>query len=299
MLDTIFPAPEISTGSSPAQFIIPLEFTGTVLTCSGFAWPLPSVEWTKDGGALPRGVTAEEIVLPDKGIVVSDLTFSSEFSIVDAGNYQCKVLSTNDDGEMMSQLVELKQGPSTAESSEYMCKSILSDSILFQVRVFTNDCDKWNDDKSEIAEDFENLIIRVVASLCGEECNITNGIITISTLECSTFIQGGVVFRGSIQTESAKQTEAAFCALSQWQRSGSLVSIGMYRYLVDSQCTLQIDSYQDEECVEATAEQELDVMMILLIGIPVVAIVSVVGVVITIVVCSLCFCQCCKREKVS
>ena len=270
---------------------------GTAITCSAFAWPPPTVEWSKSSGVLPSGV--ESSTTTNGGIVVSELVFSERFSASNIGVYRCEVRSSEDvEEKTVSQLVELYQGSSSASTQQKGCQKVSSDSIIFQLRVSTSQCNSWTlTQQSEIAREFESLLFRVVSTQC-EECGVTQDHVTVVTLRCSDYIDGGVVFRGMLQTDLAARTEQIFCVLSRWQESGSLVSIDDDRYAVDSQCSLQLDSYDTPECTEDEATS-LDMNMIILIAVPSGGVFLICVIVVLVSMCSLCWCRCCRKQKVS
>ena len=297
VLDTIFPAPGVTTGNTAIDFLIPIGVTGTVLTCIAFAWPPPIVEWSKNSGALPQGMTTRTRM--EGGGVISELIFLTQFTATSVGTYKCEVHSSVGDEEevVVSQLVELHQG--TTETTEHKCPEVSDNSVLFQLRVSTTNCDSWSSTmRSEIAEDFQNLLTRVISTQCSTECDVSKTTLTIGTLKCSELIDGGVVFRGPVNTTSSSQTEKIFCAFSRWQSAGSLVTIDGNRFAVDSQCSLRIDSYEAAECAEEQTGTSVDTKMVLIITIPVGG-VGFLSLVVIVIVCSLCYCQCCKKEKVS
>jgi hypothetical protein len=297
VIDTVYPAPEVSTGMSAIEFIIPLDFTGTALTCSAFAWPPPKIEWSRTSGALPDGVSAT--VRRDGGIVVSELVLTNQFLVSSTGSYRCTVQSsvtTDEEVKTVSQQVELVHGSSDAKSTQD-CPTILSSSVMFQLRISTSSCRSWGTTReSEIATEFQKLLYRVLTAQCGKECDVSNITLTVVTLFCSDFIDGGVVFRGKLEASSAAELEKGFCALSQWQISDALVTIDGNRFVVDSQCSLRVDSYETDECVQ---DSSVNMSMVLVIVLPVVGLSIIVVVIIVVVFCSLCYCQCRKNKPAS
>ena len=226
-------------------------------------------------------------------MAVSKLVFLSQFSVTDVGGYRCELVS---EGELVdSQLVELFQATLTATSSAAECEKVTEKLVLFQIRVATISCPTWNQaTKSAISEETQNILFRILSTQC-EECDVAKETLTVVSLECSNFIEGGAVFRGSIETGSASQTEMLSCALAHWQSSGPLLSVDGDRFLVDSSCRLQIGSYSEEECVESESEGQMDVSMVLIITVPVGGVVLLLAIIFIIVICSFC-CRRCQGE---
>ena len=214
--------------------------------------------------------------------------------MADVGTYKCEVRESGEEEIVDSQLVELSQGDPGA-SSDGDCEKVSADSVLFQLRVATSDCLTWNQDtKSAITEEFQNLLFRLLSTQCDhEDCCVSKETLTVVSLKCSDVIEGGAIFRGSIETGSASKTEMVTCALSHWQRSQPLVTVENNRFLVDSGCGLWIETYSEEECAEPEREKEMDISMLLMIVVSVGGVTLVVMVVILIVVCSFC----CRRYR--
>ena len=293
VIDTIFPSHGITKGNTAIDFNIPLQLTGTALTCSAFAWPPPSIQWTRNSGALSEGM--EMHTRTEGGIVTSDLVFETQFSAKNVGMYKCEVQT--EEGEVVSQLVELHEGPATRPSAPD-CPSISTDTLWFQLRVATSNCPLWTSAlKSEIATNFQHLLYRVISTQCDQDCSVSRATLSVVSQSCSELIDGGVVFRGALETDSAAETEKIFCILFQWQSSGALVSIDGNQFAVDSQCSPRIDSYEMEECAEDPTESSVDMRMVLVIALPLGGVCFVTLVIIVILCCSLGFCRCCKREK--
>ena len=292
VLDTIFPAPSITTGSSSITYDVPLGFTGPALTCTAFASPSPpDVKWSKNSGSLPRGIDTNTTVVG--GIAISQLVFSSQFSVANVGTYKCEVRSTGEEGLVDSQLVELSQGDPVTTTTVGDCESVSEGKVLFQLRVAMSGCMTWDQDrKSAITEEFQNFLFRLVSTQCHQEDCVTKETLTVVSLECSDVKEGGAVFRGTIETGSASKTEMVTCALSRWQRSRPLVTVEDNRFYVDSQCGLQIESYAEEECLKPKSGGQKDILIIALSvgGGVVLLVLAVVGFILV------CYC-CCRRCK--
>ena len=294
VIDTIFPAPGVSSADGSAvHFSVPLEFTGTALTCSGFAWPPPTIQWLKSLGALPSGVSS--VVRTNRGIMTADLVITTPFRASSVGIYKCEVRSAEGVEEnVVSQLVELFQGSSSGGTEDPECDKVASESLLFQLWVSSRSCQSWTStQKGEIAKEFQSFLYRMILTEC--DCSVSRDHLTVVSLQCSDYIDGGVVFRGSLQTNSSSLTEKIFCTLSRWQKSGALVSVDGSHYAVDSQCSLEIDSYDTEECAVKESDS-FDLSRILLIALPSGVILLICVVAVMVAVCYLCRCFGQKRR---
>ena len=300
VLDTIFPAPGITNTNLPSSitYAVPLGYTGPALTCATFASPTPpDVRWTKNSGSLPRGIETQ-LTKFSGGIAISELVFSSQFSVADVGTYKCEVRRAGEEEIVDSQLVELSQGdPTSSTPVDGDCESVSQESVLFQLRVATSNCLAWTQDrKSAITEEFQNFLFRLLSSTqCGDSC-VTREMLTVVSLECSDVIEGGAVFRGTIETGSASNTAAVTCALSRWQRSRPLVTVEDNRFYVDSQCGLQIESYAEGECLVVESEEGMDLNIILMVVVPVGCVVVLFAGVSFLLICAF-SCRRCKGES--
>lgn len=276
------------------DYVVPVHFSGSVLKCIGFASPPPTVKWTKDSGALPSEV--EWVAKEDGGIVTAELVFSKQFGTANIGEYQCEVHGSDGDREIVKKAVHLSQGSSSSAIDSHECRKINSNSFLFQLRILTENCGQWNTTRiSQIAGEFENILKRIATAEC-EDCNISSVALTVN-LDCSSIIDGGIRVRGSVESSSATTTGNVFCALSEWQSSRALVTIDDNLYIVDSGCSLFLDKYDSEECVEPPpSDDTTDKNDTILIA----GIASVGGAIILILILvgffSLCFC-CCRQYQ--
>lgn len=271
------------------NYIIPVHFSGPVLKCIGFASPPPTVKWTKDSGALPSEV--ESTSKEDGGIVTAELAFLKQFGTANIGEYHCEV---HGGGEIVKKAVYLSQGSSSSSGIDsHECRIINSNSFLFQLRVLTSNCSLWTTTRlSQIAGEFEDVLYRIATAECNE-CNMSSVALTVN-LDCSSSIDGGIRVRGSVRSSSPTTTGKVFCALSEWQSSRALVTIDDNLFVVDSKCSLYLDEYDTEECVEPTSDEITDRDNTILI-----AVISSVGgafILFLIIVgfFSFCFC-CCQR----
>ena len=254
IIDTIFPAPivrdaSLASASAANLYYIPLEFTGVALTCMGFGWPTPLIRWTKDSGALPSGVTS--VVTTKQGRVKANLYFTTPFSASFIGAYKCELAKAgSQEGREVSQQVQLFQGMSQSGGMAKECQEITSNSILFQLRVLNTGCiSQLSKGQAQIVEEFQNLLYRTFLSICN--CDLGPDHISIIFMWCSKYKEESVVFRGSIQTNSSSLTGNIFCILYRWQMSGALVSVNDLLFVLDSRCSLKIDSNEAEECIES------------------------------------------------
>ena len=288
VIDTIFPAPGVSSANDSAfHFSVPLEFTGTALTCSGFAWPPPTIKWVKSSGVLPSGVL--HVVRTNRGIITADLVFTTPFRASSVGMYKCEVRSAEGVEEnVVSQLVELFEGPSSGGMEDPECDKVASESLLFQLHISSRSCQSWTStERGEIAKEFQSLLYRVMLTEC--DCGMSRDHLIVVSLQCSDNIDGGLVFRGSLQTNSSSLTEKIFCTLSRWQKSGALVSIDGSHYAVDLHCNLEIKSYNTKECAHAVEESgSFHLNVILLIAITSGGLLLICVLVSLVVACCLC-----------
>ena len=191
---------------------------------------------------------------------------------------------------VVSQLVELFQGSSSDGTEDPECDKVASESLLFQLRVSSRSCQSWTStEQAEIAKEFQSFLYRVILTEC--DCGVSRDHLTVVSLQCSNYIDGGVVFRGFLQTNSSSLTEKIFCTLSRWQKSGALVSVDGSHYAVDSQCSLEIDSYDTEECAVKESDS-FDRNILILIALPsisgLIPLICVLVVLVTAVACYRC-----------
>lgn len=298
-INTISPMdPVQSNHSAPSPtFVIPTSYVGVALTCTGFAWPSPSVQWLKNGGSLPSGMTSE-MVQSSAGLVSAKLRWTRVFSSADVGQYTCLVSSNNN---TVQSTVEIVPSSPTVTTEPPPSCSIESTSVFFQVRVLNASCNQWATLLREhIGDQFQQELSRIVET----DCNCTlppDGIQINSPPQCSENSPGGVVFRGTIRNSTAPTTEEIFCTILAWQQGGSLVNLNANLYRVDSQCSLQVDSFTSQECAVApttptptTPTAEADIQTIIIIAASVGG-ALVVGLLIVVLV--LCCIYCCYGKK--
>ena len=239
-----------STIASTANiYSIPLEFTGVALTCTGFGWPPPSIRWTKDTGALPTGVTS--VVTTKQGRVKADLKFDTAFNASHIGTYKCEIVKPGSQNVREASLqVQLFQGKPQAGGKANECQEITSNSFLFQLRVLNAGCtSRLSKGQARIVEEFQNLLYRTILSTCN--CDLGPDHISVIFMRCSKYKEGAVMFRGSVHVNSSSLTGTIFCTLYRWQMSGALVSVNDSLFALDNRCSIKLDSYKTEECVES------------------------------------------------
>ena len=232
----------------------------------GFGWPTPLIRWTKDFGALPTGVTS--VVTTKQGRVKANLNFTTPFSASFIGAYKCELAKAgSQEGRKVSQQVQLLQGGNSQSGGKAKeCQEITSNSILFQLRVLNTGCiSQLSNGQAQIVEEFHNLLYRTFLSICN--CDLGPDHISIIFMWCSKYKEGAVVFRGSIQTNSSSQTGNIFCILYRWQMSGALVSVNDLLFVLDSRCSLKLDSNEAEECIESgpfSADQNYIILVLII-----------------------------------
>lgn len=294
-INTISPTDPVQPDpSAPSPtFVIPTSYVGVALTCTGFAWPRPSVQWLKNGSSLPSGMTSEMVIQSSAGLVSARLRWTRVFSSSDVGQYTCLVSSNNN---TIQSIVEIELSSPTVTPEPPPSCSIESTSVLFQVRVLNAGCDQWATLLREhIGDQFQQELSRIVETDCN--CTLPPDSIQIdSPPQCSENSPGSVVFRGTIRNSAAPTTEEIFCTILAWQQGGSLVNLNANLYPVDSQCSLQVDSFASQECAVAptTSTAEADIQTIIISaaaggGALVVALLTVVLV--------LCCIYCCYGKK--
>ena len=215
----------------------------------GFGWPPPSIRWTKDSDALPTGVTS--VVATEQGRIKANLNFATPFSTSLIGTYKCEIAEPG--GQNVSEVslqVQLFQGKSQAGGRANECQETTNNSFLFQLRVLNAGCtSRLSKGQARIIEEFQNLLYRTVLSLCN--CDLERNHISVIFMWCSKYKEGAVLFRGSVRTNSSSLTETIFCILYGWQMSGALVSVNDLLFALDNGCSIGLDLYEADECIES------------------------------------------------
>ena len=290
-INTITPIEPVQSdpSASAPTFAVPASYTGVVLRCSGFAWPPPTVQWLKNDRPLPSGISSEQ-TSPGPGIVSALLKWTRAFVASDIGQYKCLVRWDN---TTVQSTVEIIQG-SIATEPPPSC-SIDTTSIFFQVRVLEAGCDQWDAAlKEHVRNQFQQELLRIVETECN--CTVQPDNIQINNPpQCSENAPGGVVFRGTIRTQTVAATEEIFCAIFGWQEGGSLINLNENLYRVDSQCMLRVDSFTSQECAVTPTSESIDTKTIIIIAVPAGGGVLAVLVVLATVLC--CIHHCCIRKR--
>ncbi len=229
------------------------------------------------------------------GQVSAKLRFRTGFNSNLSGAYQCVVKDSEVSSVAVNESRELiETGDVTSTTPPRSC-SVSNSLVNFQIRILETDCTSWGDPlRQSIANAFEDEIMSIIQL----ECNCTVSSDFVQTLElptCSTMINNGVVFRGKIETNSVDQTENVFCALSTWQQSSPSVNINGQLFVVDSDCSIRLDSFSNPECVASEPVIGIDNdTLIIVIAAPIGAVVVVVTVIL-IACCVSCYCRRLKK----
>ena len=245
MITSIFQTVRVISSSSPSTLMIPLGYTGTVVTCTALGWPTPAIGWVKSIGNFTKHRMASDSTQDTNFAFVSArLKWLDGFQESDAGDYTC-VVQASDTNAISSEVLTLST--TTPASTSVMCP-LGSQEANFQVRVLYTDCLTWGENqKMDIARVFVSEVVNIVNAACD---NVTvRNIVVASPPTCSQQVMRAAIFRGTISTESASRTQEIFCVLSLWKQSGPLVRINSNFHLVDEGCTLGLRSLDDVECV--------------------------------------------------
>lgn len=266
---------------------------GVVLTCTAFAWPLPTIQWVSSGGGeLPEGVVSESNAesATDTGSTVSArLRWTRGFQDSDQGQFICVVSWDNyddrDQSDSQTVTIVSTSEPVASPTTKPVCR-VDSSVVAFQLRVLTNNCNEWDPHlHGHIQEEFSEELHRILISSCN--CTILSSSVRIDSLACSQSREGAVVFEGTIETDTKSMTEQVYCTLQSWQESGPVVLVANSLYSVDTTCHLQLDEDSNEECVAAGSSEsgDLDIMILIYIAAPVGLAVLVLLVLVSCVCC--------------
>ncbi len=244
-MTSIFATLPVQT-TSISSFSVPSGYTGYVLTCSGFGWPPPQIEWVV-AGEMPTETTSNTEQVP----FVSARLAISQFAEENVGNYSCIVRVQDGSGRSHVETVTLtlNSNPVTSECPTPEC-AVTSASMQFQLRVLEADCDNLINSQNTqvIAGDIQNELLNVISTEC-MSCLVMIDSISISvTPSCSKAIPGAFLFSGTISTRSLQSTETAFCALDSWIQSRPLLRVSNALYSVDDSCVLASGG-SSTECV--------------------------------------------------
>ena len=222
-------------------YTVPLNYVGSTLVCEARGWPVPEVEWQKNGQTLTSygGVVSEPSAM--SASVSARLTWTREFLNSDTGSYQCVVRELNTIVPVASHTIFLKAGSSTQTGPSLTC-SVQGPSIYFQIRILELDCESWEE---SLTCEIHNNLLAVIKTECG--CEVDDSEV-LGSPQCSSKVDRAVVFRGQIQTNSTINTWQIFCALYSWQRRTPLIQINGQFQAVDDSCSLKASSLNSEEC---------------------------------------------------
>ena len=294
VINSIYPSASIEVSSSNS-YLVPTGFTGTAITCSTFGWPAPFVEWLYEGSdTLPDGVQFTISGTSGSASQSARLVFTTGFSSSHTGEYQCVVKeseSANPSAVESRRLIET--GTMVTPTAPPSC-SVSNSQVNFQLRVLETYCTSWSNSLKEIIRNaFQEEIMGIVQI----ECNCTvsqNTILILVQPVCSTMVENGVVFRGTVETSSVSDTETVFCALSSWQQTNPSININNQLFQVDSGCSLWLNSFSDTEC-ETVNTSTLDQMtLILVIAVPASGVLIVIVILLVLIICCV---KCCRRHK--
>lgn len=237
-------ANSLSITSTSSSFLIPAGYTGTVLTCAGYGWPTPNIQWFYNNEVVSGG--AVSVRTSNSPFVSAHLTWVTGFTSSDTDNYTC-LIGANDTAVSHSQSVHLQSSSVPASSSKSKCSVGLSQAY-FIIRVLDTDCLMWEPElKGTIAENFHNKLTNVISVQC-PGCMISrNDIDILGVPTCSNQIKNAMNLKGSITVENATRRSDILCALKMWQENGPLIVLMNELHLVDTSCPLA-SSLSSSEC---------------------------------------------------
>ena len=287
-------------------YTVPLNYVGTVLVCTAKGWPIPDVEWQKDGFSLLResGIISESNIVASSGSdvsVLARLTWAREFKYLDEGEYQCIVRQRNTSLRAASQSVELEAETVTthtvADHPWIMCGSSITEHLVyFQIRIVGVDCHRWMKSQKEgIATHVHQELLDAVEFECS--CSIDDKELQlVGVPQCSVQMDNAAMFHGLIQTNSLEKTRLIFCALSVWLEGSPWLQVDGRYQAVDSGCSIEAsETLLTEECVPlgpmTPSASGTNVKETLVIAGGIGGIIMIVILLITIVCFIGCYCQ--------
>jgi hypothetical protein len=236
---SIIPTYPVTSSDTPSALNVPLGYKGTVVTCSALGWPTPTISWVSDVGNLAGTRIVSDPLQNGSAFVSVSLSWRDKFRESDVGNYTCMV-EASDSSVISSQKVSLFSIMKIIHTTElptsqapHACPMINSSKVEFQMQVVLNvDCQMWTEEqKADIVSNFTRELMNIVSTACQNCMDTTEDIQVIDGPTCSKQVERAAIFRGTISTESLSRTRDIFCALNQWQQSGS--SIGKVFYPVN------------------------------------------------------------------
>ena len=242
VIDSIIPAEEIHflapTEESGTAVEVPVGFTGTLLTCSGYAWPVPTVRWAPlDTLDLPCGMSSKTRTYRD-GVVTASLAMESPFNGSCVGRAKCEVaLHVPGWGtEDITHTVDLD------EEEEGELRRVTQ----FQLTLKTNQvqCSKWTEkERLLLGRDLSRVLSRSVV----QSLNKNRECVNISTLTCDTdriTVSGSAMLDCQSDNPHKLETTTLYLFL-MWKNSGPLVSLNGTFWQVDPEFAL---CPTDSEC---------------------------------------------------
>ena len=215
------------------------------------AWPPPQIQWIKAIG-IPTG---ETVTNAGQVAFVSAKLAITQFGERHAGNYSC-IVRSQDGSEMHIETVSLTLNLSPLPTDPPSVPQCVTDSteVMFQLRVFDVNCSNFLRSVSSevIASDTRNDLLTVVNAECESCLDMANTVSISVTPSCSKDIEGAIVFRGSVTTESVESTESVFCALDTWIHTSPLMRVNNALHQVDSSCILSSGSSSTECTLPST-----------------------------------------------
>ena len=220
VIDSITPGKGINLlpakKNSETLFEVPENFIGILLTCSGYGWPAPRVQWTPLDELSLCGLTSETRTHSD-GVVKAELMLDTPFNRSCEVGVKCEVvldsLVLGREVENASYSVYLKAGPDTHQIpvTEFQLSLRPRGSLV---------CSLWTDkDTSRIKTDLGQTLSRSVTSAPDTK----NECIDISSVTCDG---DRVSVIGTLQDcSTTEHSETTLYSFLGWKNSGSLVSL--------------------------------------------------------------------------
>jgi len=207
----------------------------TIATCTAIGEPIPFVEWVKHGKPLTGGLVSTFVRSNTSTFVAAHLTVNGTVSSSDDGKYACFVEQDETNlGDDLS--LKLKFLPPQEIHSPFECslpKNNLT-TLHIKFKVHTN-CVYWTRFRlRSLAMALEST----ANGLCTNNCPFPADTITIREgPNCST---GAAIFKAEITAATLVQTREIFCALEEWQQSGSVITTGGHGFrMVDPNYALR------------------------------------------------------------
>lgn len=263
-----------------------MGYTGPAITCTAIGWPTPTVQWLASSGSLTNRTISK--FTSAQNFVSATLVWETGFVESDAGGYMC-TLQDNDTTLVDSRNIVLQASLTPTPITN--C-SLNVRTTYFRIRVLDTDCVSWNTgSKQLIISQFQDTVQSVVSAECNFCLNELSGL-TINTLQCSRQVSGAAVFRGRISTEETREAEDMFCVLYNWQQNGAYVLVNNSYHLVDSSCSVRLESLAEPECSAANSSPNSNIVII-----GAVAAIGAVLLFTTIIIILVCVYMCRMRKK--